>query len=126
MGDGKLTAYKFERLEIYQAALEYLDLIYALADHLPKSEEYNLRSQVIRAATSIVLNIAEGSTSQSDAEQSRFLNMALRSLVETIACQRIVERRNYVPPQDLTHAKESAHTLFVKIQAMRKSLTGAR
>ena len=65
MGDGKLTAYKFERLEIYQAALEYLDLIYALADHLPKSEEYNLRSQVIRAATSIVLNIAEGSTSQS-------------------------------------------------------------
>jgi four helix bundle protein len=50
--------YKFEKLEIYQLALDYLDLIYALADKLPRNEEYNLRSQMIRAGTSIVLNIA--------------------------------------------------------------------
>lgn len=81
-----VMSYKFEKLEIYQLALDYLDLIYALANRLPRSEEYNLRSQMIRAATSIVLNIAEGSTSQSDAEQSRFLGMALRFLIETVAC----------------------------------------
>jgi hypothetical protein len=46
--------YKFEKLEVYQLALDHLDLIYALADSLPRSEEYNLRSQIIRAATSIV------------------------------------------------------------------------
>jgi hypothetical protein len=45
--------YKFEKLEIYRLAIEYLDLIYTIADKLPKSEEYNLRSQIIRAATSI-------------------------------------------------------------------------
>lgn len=117
------VVYKFEKLEIYRLAVEYLDLIYAVADKLPKTEDYNLRSQIIRAATSIVLNIAEGSTSQSDAEQSRFLGMALRSLVETVACQRIIERRNYVPLAEIAPAKESAHTVFVKIQAMRKSLT---
>ena len=117
------VVYKFEKLEIYRLAIEYLDLIYAVADKLPKSEEFNLRSQIIRAATSIVLNIAEGSTSQSDAEQARFLGMALRSLVETVACQRIIERRNYVQPAEIAPAKESAHALFVKIQAMRKSLT---
>jgi four helix bundle protein len=90
------VGYKFQNLEIYQLSLEYIDLIYALAGKLPRSEDFNLKSQIIRAATSISLNIAEGSTSQSDAEQSRFLGMALRSFVETVACQDIIERRKYV------------------------------
>ena len=79
--------YKFEQLEVWKLSLEYTDLIYELAGKLPKSEEYNLKSQIVRAATSISLNIAEGSTGQSDAEQARFLGMAIRSLIEIVACQ---------------------------------------
>ena len=79
--------YKFERLEVWQLALEYADLIYALAEQLPRSEDFNLKSQIVRAATSVALNIAEGSTSQSNAEQARFLGLAIRSVVETVACQ---------------------------------------
>ena len=71
--------YKFEKLRVWQAAIEYVDLIYLLAEKLPKSEEYNLKSQIVRAARSIALNIAEGSTGQTDAEQARFLGMAIRS-----------------------------------------------
>jgi four helix bundle protein len=78
-------AYKFERLEVWQMAMEYVDMIYKNAETLPKNEEYNLKSQITRAATSIALNIAEGSTGQSDAEQHRCLGMALRSSVETVA-----------------------------------------
>jgi len=125
-GDGgqktENMSYKFEKLEIYQLALDYLDLIYAIAEKLPRSEEHNLKTQMIRAATSIVLNIAEGSTSQTDAEQSRFLGMALRSLVETIACQQIIVRRCYVPKEELSRNSETSHQLFIKIQAMRKAL----
>ena len=57
--------YKFQKLEIYQLALEYVGLIYDLSETLPGSENFNLKSQITRAATSIALNIAEGSTSQS-------------------------------------------------------------
>lgn len=114
--------YKFQKLEIYQLALEYLDLIYALADKLPRSEDFNLKSQITRAATSIVLNIAEGSTSQSDAEQSRFLGMALRSLVETVACQDIIERREYVTIDDLRPSRELGAKLFAKVQSMKRFL----
>lgn len=91
-----MTEFKFERLEVWQLSLEYLDLCYALAERLPKQEEYNLKSQIIRAATSITLNIAEGSTSQSNPEQGRFLNMAIRSLIETVACRRLIARRGYL------------------------------
>jgi len=114
--------YKFQKLRIYELALDYINLTYSLAEKLPKIEDYNLRSQVTRAATSIALNIAEGSTSQSDAEQSRFLGMALRSLIETVACQDIIKRRNYLTAIDMDQAHELGAELFAKIQAMRRAL----
>ena len=80
--------FKFERLEVWELSLKYIDTIYRLADDLPSSEKYNLMSQVRRAATFVSLNIAEGSTGQSDAEQHRFLGLSLRSLIETVACLR--------------------------------------
>jgi hypothetical protein len=61
--------FKFEGLEVWQLALDYIDVIYEIASQLPRSEEYNLKSQIARAATSVALNIAEGSTSQTDAEK---------------------------------------------------------
>jgi len=71
--------FKFERLEVWQLALEYIDQVYQLSAMLPRDEDYNLRSQIRRAATSIALNVAEGSTTQSDAEQRRFIGIAIRS-----------------------------------------------
>jgi four helix bundle protein len=116
--------YKFERLEVWQLALDYTDIIYALADRLPVREEFNLKRQMIRAVTSIALNIAEGSTGQSNAEQARFLSIAVRSLLETVACLHLIHRRGYLPdPVPLREAYRSSETLFAKLQAFRKQLT---
>jgi four helix bundle protein len=114
--------YKFEKLEVYQLALQYTDMIYSVAEKLPGCEDYNLKSQIIRAATSVVLNIAEGSTSQSDAEQRRFLAMALRSLTETVACQQLIGRRRYIPAEELAETYQFSQSLFAKLQALRRSL----
>jgi four helix bundle protein len=103
-------------------ALDYIDAIYGLAQKLPRSEDFNLKSQITRSATSIALNIAEGSTSQSDAEQGRFLGMALRSLIETVACKDIIARRKYVTAQELTALSELESKLFAKTQAFKKFL----
>jgi four helix bundle protein len=118
--------YKFQRLEVYQLALEYVDAVYNLSRQLPESERFNLRSQVERAATSIVLNIAEGSTSQSDAEQARFLGMAVRSLLETVACWDLITRRAYITSNELTGLREQGQVLFAKLQAFRKTLAGGK
>jgi len=117
--------YKFEKLEVYKLALDYIDLIYDAADKLPPSERYNLISQIKRAATSIALNIAEGSTGQSDPEQGRrFLAMAIRSLLETVACQHIIRRRGYLKayPALVRQLESAGQTLARKLQAMRKSV----
>lgn len=117
--------YKFEQLEVWQLALEYTDLIYTLAEQLPASEKFNLQSQMTRAATSIALNIAEGSTSQSDAEQKRFLSYAIRSLLETVACQHLIHRRAYIADKEnLRKAYQASERLFAKLQAFRRALDG--
>jgi len=115
--------FKFEKLEVWQMAVEYVDHIYVLADQLPRSEDFNLKSQLKRAATSVALNIAEGSTGQTDLEQARFLGLALRSLVETVACQHLINRRNLQNDKDLLRqAYRQAEALSIKLQAFRKTI----
>ena len=116
--------YNFEQLDVWSLALDYIDLIYKVAESLPRIEDYNLKSQITRAATSIALNIAEGSQGQSDAEQARFLGMAIRSLIETIACQQIIRRRGYFQDEALLNkVYEDSQLLAKKLQAFRKSIS---
>ena len=121
-------SYKFENLEVWKLSLDYTDLIYAIAEKLPRIEEHNLKSQIIRAATSISLNIAEGSTTQSNPEQSRFIKMAIRSLIETVACQHLTYRRDYFQKNDpiLEETYQKGEILFKKLQAFRKALTAIK
>ena len=116
-------SFKFENLDVWKLSLEYSDSIYALAEILPESERFNLKSQIVRAATSISLNIAEGSTGQSDPEQSRFLGMALRSLIETIACQRLISRWKFVNDRNLMEKVDlQAQEPAKRLHAFRRSL----
>ena len=120
-------SFKFEKLEVWQLALEYIDLAYEIANQLPRSEDYNLRSQFVRAATSVALNIAEGSTGQTDAEQARLLGLAHRSLLETVACQHIVNRRGFLQDKDpLRQAYRRAEALAAKLQAMQRAIAPER
>jgi hypothetical protein len=68
----EIPPYKFQKLEVHRLALECADIIFEIAKGLPRAERFNLRSQIEAAVTSAVLNIAEGSTGQTDPEQQRF------------------------------------------------------
>ena len=115
--------YKFEKLEVWQLTLEYLNLMYGIAEKLPAFEEYNLKSQIVRASTGIALNIAEGSTSQTDPERARFLGFTIRSLIETVACNHLIKQRGYLEdPARLREAYQFSEKLFTKLQAFRKNL----
>ncbi len=114
--------YKFQSLYVYQLALDYIDQTYEVVSLLPDAERYNLSSQLVRAATSIALNIAEGSTGQSDKEQIRFLSLALRSYLETVACFDLIEKRNYISTEKIDSARKLGRNLFFKITRFQKAL----
>ncbi len=56
--------------------------VYVLSSKLPKSEKYNLVSQMQSCAVSVMSNIAEGAGRGTDADFARFLDMALGSSYE--------------------------------------------
>jgi len=115
--------YKFEKLDVWKMSLDLSDLVYDIAAQLPDIERFNLQSQIIRASTSISLNIAEGSTSQTNAQQSKFIGYSIRSLIEVIACKRHIERRNYIADKSkLVKIEKVCDTLFMKLQAFKNAL----
>ena len=61
-------AFKFEQLRVFQKALDLSGSVHKLVKNFPKDEIFILVPQIKRAADSILLNIAEGSTGQSNNE----------------------------------------------------------
>lgn len=119
--------YKFERLEVWSLALEYDDVMFRIAAGLPLEERFDLAAQIRSASRSIAANIAEGSTTQTPKEQARFLTLSIRSLIETVACLRLAERRGYpVSDDDRAEAEQRGAKLFAKLQAFRKAVLKTR
>ncbi|MGV6829345.1 MAG: four helix bundle protein [Flavobacteriales bacterium] len=55
------TKFKFEKLIIWQKAMDLGEKLDKLSMVFPKKEIYNLTSQMRRAVDSVALNISEGS-----------------------------------------------------------------
>ena len=51
--------------------------------------------------------------------------MALRALLEAVACQHLIERRRFVSNEELSKNCEFSETLYAKLQAMGRSLLGS-
>lgn len=93
-------SFKFEKLLIWQKAMDLAEDIQKLSKRFPKEEQYNLTSQINRAVDSIALNIAEGSIIQSNPEQHRFLGYAIRSIAEVVTCLHKAKRRAYLSDEE--------------------------
>jgi four helix bundle protein len=82
----------FKKLLIWQKGIELMEETYRLATLLPHEEKYGLRSQLTRAAVSIVLNIAEGSAKASKKEYKYYLETSLGSAFELETVLLVTER----------------------------------
>ncbi len=114
--------FKFEKLEVWKMAIEVADDVHLLTRSFPKEEIFSLTSQMKRAADSISLNIAEGSTGQSNPEQIKFLGYSQRSALEVGNCLYLAIKRNYIDQKIFDKLYSDLEKLVVKIQAFKNSL----
>ena len=113
--------FKFEDLKVYNKALDFVDLVYITCESFPNSERYAFSSQFTRAAVSIALNIAEG-TSDTDKQFNRFLQMALDSVNECVVCSAIAQRQNYFSKEKEFQLREKLVELSKMITSLQKYL----
>jgi four helix bundle protein len=116
-------AFKFETLQVWQNSLELTDEVHLLTKHhFPKDELFILTSQIKRAADSVVLNIAEGCTGQTNPVYINFLNYALRSAIEVVSCLFIAKRRTYINHEDFQKLYNEYEALCKMITSLRNTL----
>ena len=78
--------YSFEKLDVWQDARKFVTEIYKVSGTFPSEEKFGLCSQLQRASVSVVSNIAEGVSRQSDKAKIRFIEISYGSLME-VYCQ---------------------------------------
>jgi four helix bundle protein len=115
------VAFRFEDLQIWQKALELGDQINNVTKTFPKDEVYVLTPQIKRAADSVVLNIAEGSTGQSKAVFKVFLGYALRSAIEVVSCSFIARKRGCIKDESFEALYSGYEVLVKMITSFRNS-----
>jgi four helix bundle protein len=123
MVETNFMAFKFENLQVWQKALDLTDEVSLLTKKsFPKDELFILTSQIKRAADSVVLNIAEGCTGQTNPVFINFLNYSLRSAVEVVSCLFIAKRRNLISEDDFKRLYSEYEALTKMITALRNTL----
>ena len=115
-------AFKFKNLKVWQKALDLTGNVDKLTKTFPKDELFVLTSQIKRATDSIALNIAEGSTGETDLEFKKFIGYAIRSGIEVIGCLYIAKKRELINEDHFENLYSEVETLIIMLQSLRKKI----
>ena len=110
------------KLRAFTLADEIALMTYQKTREFPKEEIYGLTSQMRRAAVSIPSNIVEGCARESQAEYTRFLEIAFGSLRELHYQFTLAKRLGYLASKDNSYESkfnETEKVLGGLIRSMR-------
>jgi four helix bundle protein len=117
-----MERFRFQSFRVYQDAKEYCRFCRDIVrGHIEKTDR-SLADQIFRALNSIVLNIAEGSADQSDAEFARFLTISIRSVYETVAGFDLAVLYGYIDSDSFEVVENKAHALVKQLVSFRQKL----
>ena len=110
--------FRFRNFPVYKDTLVFISEVKQFTKRaFPKIEQFGLTSQLWRALDSIVLNIAEGTDKYSQTDFSRFLNQALGSLNEVVACFDVAFLNKYISETKHAEFLEKADKLYRQLKA---------
>jgi four helix bundle protein len=120
--EGKITmAFMFEKLEVYQKAVDFADRITKITEQFPRGY-YFLTDQLNRAALSISTNIAEGNGRFTKADRRNYFTIARGSIHECIPLITISFRRGLVNKEMHSQFCAELETLAKMISGLIKGL----
>ncbi|MDD3102207.1 MAG: four helix bundle protein [Patescibacteria group bacterium] len=115
--------FRFQKWNIYNETRKLrLDIKRNLLPKISSAEKYILIPQIERAINSIILNIAEGSYRKSDKDFAHFLNQAIASLYEVVACLDLMLDSCYINEEDHSKYLFQLENIARQISAFTRSL----
>ena len=114
--------FNFEKLDVWQKAIEFADLVYNHTRHFPSDERFGVTNQMRRAAVSISSNIAEGTSRLSQGDYARFIEIATGSVFEVVSQAFIGRRQQFLNEEDFRTLYAAAEEIGRMLSGLRKSL----
>lgn len=87
----------FQRLDVYQRAIEFLALATEVVEELPRGHRPRA-DQLLRSAESVVRNIAEGAGRGSVADSAKHYKIARGEAMESAASLDVLRLRKLIAP----------------------------
>src|SRR5204862_1408821 len=115
----RMFTFNFEKLDVWQAAIQFADLVYKITREFPEHERFGLTNQMRRAAVSISSNLAEGTSRSLRADFARFVEIASGSLFEVVSQSFIGHRQGFLSDQQF-------QKLYAVAEKQGKMLSGLR
>lgn len=107
-----------KNLRLYKLSREMVKACYEITKQLPSEEKFNLISQIRRAALSIKLNVAEGSSRKSELERKRYYEAAGGSVIEVDAAIETAVDIGYSTPEHLVELGRRLNQNFGLLSSM--------
>jgi len=101
-----------QKLEVYASSKQFVLECYRLTKSLPAEEKFGMITQIRRAALSVHLNVAEGSSRKSEVERKRYYEIARGSVIEIDAALDISYDLGYLKTIDTAKLGQSMLTCF--------------
>ena len=114
--------FNFEKLEVWQKAIDFADLVYASTQTFPAEERFGLTNQMRRGAVSISSNIAAGCSRASKTDFARFVEIATGSVFEVVSHVFIGRRQGFVDEAQFKPLYAAAEEQSKMLTGLRKSL----
>jgi four helix bundle protein len=106
------------RIDIFQASRSLCLECYRITKNFPSDEKFATVQQIRRAALSVHLNIAEGSSRKSDVERKRFYEISRGSVIEIDTALDIAVELAYCTNDSLTILGEMLVKTFKQLSAL--------
>lgn len=111
-----------KRLDVYKVIRELIKEVYILSFKFPQEEKFNIVQQIKRAAISVKLNLAEGSTRKSKLERKRFFEISRGSVVEIDAALETAIDLNFINASDVESINSLLNRCFAMLSKMIDTL----
>lgn len=113
--------FRFEQLEIYKKSVDCVNKVYAITSNWRALRHYALADQLRRAAISISLNVAEGS-SRSKKDFRRFLDISRGSCYECVALTQIALAQDLITQIEFDNLYQELEELSKMLSGLKRSL----
>ena len=118
--------FPFEKLEVWQLAVDFADFILGLLENFPANKHLRLIDQMEAAVSSIAQNTAEGKGRQYKKEFIQYLYVAEGSLFEVLTLTEIFKRRQLFKEEEAFEIRQKAEIIDRKLHGLINSLRGRR